>query len=617
MNEPPNSITKRAVSRTIPIVRNQFDKHPRLKKKIVGVLRAQLGGQAPSNANYSQRIAEFYPDAIESHKMAEAVKKFKNKPLISIVLPIYNTDHGYLHDCIDSVLSQIYENWELCIADDASTDKKVRDIIQEYAKKDKRIKYIFLKDNKHISGATNEAIALATGEFIALLDHDDVLWPNALYDVVKALNGDPSIDFLYTDEDKIFNSKADHVGPFFKPDWNPDFLHSVNYITHLAVARKSIIDKVGGLRSEYNGAQDWDLFLRLARNTKNIYHIPRIAYSWRIHDLSTAKSTESKPYVVEAQKRAIEDDLRAKGVKGSLVERDKKHKDYWNVTYPVNNNPLISIVIPSKNQYKIVKRCVDSIYRLTSYKNFEIVLVDTGSSDKRVTRLYQKLKKQHANFKLVNWPEQPFSYARSCNEGAKRAKGELLVMLNNDTEVVTKNWLELMAGDAQRQEVGAVGCLLFYPDRYHIQHAGVGVGLGGVAANSFSMMALHQPMSATQSLMINTKHNVTAVTAACMMIRKKTFEKVGGFDEDFRVTYNDVDLCLRIRELGYQNLYTPQVQLVHHESISIGRPKDVKKRDTDEFKQAKELFLKKWGKYVEHDPNINSNLNKDNAFYDI
>ena len=592
-----------------------LDLSPGLKKRVKNFLAAQLGGRQVEL--YRVWVAENLPDFIELGKLRENLQDFSYNPLISIVVPTYNTDLKFLADCINSVKGQLYENWELCIVDDASPDPEVRKKIEELSAKDKRINYKFLSKNHHIAGATNEAISLTKGEFVGLLDHDDMLWPNALYEVVKALNNDKSIDFMYSDEDKITENHHTHLGAFFKPDWNPDFLRSVNYITHFSVVRKSLLEKVGGLREEYNGAQDWDLFLRLTSETEHIHHIPKVLYSWRIHSQSTAKSTKSKPYVVEAQFKALTDDATRRGYKKINLKQDTKHRGYWNLSYPLKGRPLISIVIPSKNQYRVVKRCIESIYEKSTYKNFEIILVDTGSTDRRVKRLYKLWQKKFANFTLVDWPEQPFSYSRSCNKGAAAAKGELLLMLNNDTEVITPNWLQLMASDAQRKEIGAVGCLLFFPDRYHIQHAGVGVGLGGVAANSFSMMTLTQSLSQTQHLMINTKHDMTAVTAACLMIRKKVFNEIGGFDEDLRVTYNDVDLCLRLYEQGYQNFYTPYVRLVHHESISVGNPKEIKKRDTGEFRAAKRLFKKRWEKYVEHDPNINDNLKKNNAFYDI
>lgn len=599
----------------IVISKKAIGKSPRIKNALKRAIAPHLRLRIKSNDE--RWIEANFPDFVAIAKMRKELKGFTYSPLISVIVPTYNTDLRFLRECLDSVVSQVYENWELVIVDDCSPNKAVREVIKEYAAEDDRIKYKFLANNKNIAGATNEAVELASGEFIGIFDHDDLLWPNALFETVKALNADKTIDFLYTDEDKITEDTHNHLGLFFKPDYNPDFMHSVNYFTHFTVVRKSIYEKVGGERNECNGAQDWDLYLRIMRETDKIHHIPKICYSWRIHDASTAKSTDAKPYVVAAQKKTLQDDLTARGYEDAIVERDPVHTGYWQVTYPVKDNPLISIVIPSKNQYKVVKRCIDSIYEKTTYHNFEIILVDTGSDDMSVWGYYDHLAANHKNFKMVKWPEKPFSYARSCNEGARQAKGELLMMLNNDTEVITPDWLQLMAGDAQRPEIGAVGCLLFYPDKYHIQHAGVGVGLGGIAANSFQMMTLDQPMTQTQHLYINTKHDMTVVTAACLMIRKELFEKIGGFDEGYRITYNDVDLCLRIRELGYYNLYTPYARLLHHESITVGLPEEAAKRDTKEMHDAQEQFKKQWAKYIAHDPDLNQNLFKGDAFYNI
>lgn len=612
---------RKTISRSIHYgfigARKVIGTNPRLKAQLKRTVETQLGLVRQPKSPYEFWLDENHPDFIDIAKLRKQLPGLKYQPLISIIVPVYDTPEQFLRDCIESVQAQVYENWQLCIVDDASPDETVRDVIKEYAASDPRISYKFLKKNHHIAGATNEAISLAKGEFIGLFDHDDVLWPNALIEVVKALNHDKALDFIYTDEDKITEDRFEHLGPFFKPDWNPDFLHSVNYITHFSVVRSALLREVGGLRKEYNGAQDWDLIMRITSATSRIHHIPKVLYSWRIHAASTAKSTDSKPYVVEAQKQALTDDLARKGRSDALVEQDKKHTGYWRVTYPVRGNPLVSIIIPSKNQYKVVKRCIESIYEKSTYTNFEIVLVDTGSTDKRVKNWYAAVSSKHPNFTLVQWPEQPFSYARSCNEGARQARGDVLIMLNNDTEVLTSGWIEELVGEAQRKEIGAVGCLLFFPDKIHVQHAGVGVGLGGVAANSFSMMTLHQKMSQTQHLYLNTKHNMTVVTAACLAIRKEVYDKVGGFDEEFRVTYNDVDLCLRLHTKGYQNLYTPYAQLIHHESISVGLPEEVAKRDTKEFRAAQDLFVKRWKKYVEHDPALNPNLDKSNAFYDI
>ena len=611
------NFAKRIVHRGVADTKRAISSNERVKRVVKNVVMQHINTAGRPSPSYDKWVRENYPDGVALSLLKEEEASLEYRPLISLLIPTYDTDLVFLDDCIRSVQSQVYENWELCIVDDASPNPDVRKAIERYAASDSRIKYKFLKKNQHIAGASNAALELATGEFIGLFDHDDLLWPNALIEVAKAINKDKKLDFIYTDEDKITEDRHEHLGPLFKPDWNPDFLRSVNIITHFAVIRASLMYEIKGFRSKYNGAQDWDLFLRLTEKTDRIHHIPKIVYSWRIHGESTAKSTDAKPYVVEAQKRALTDDLKRRGYPDAIAEQDEKHPGYWKVTYALRSEPLVSIVIPSKNQYKILKRCIDSIYEKTTYGNFEIVLVDTGSDDKKVLGWYEKLKNEHDNFTLVDWPEQPFSYARSCNEGARVATGDILIMLNNDTEVITPEWIELMAADAQRKEIGAVGSLLFFPDKRHIQHAGVGVGLGGVAANSLQMMTLSQPMSQTQHLYANTKHNMTAVTGACLAIRKEVFQEVGGFDEKFRITYNDVDLSLKLREKGYYNLFTPYVRLIHHESLSLGLPDEVAKRDTAEFQRAVKQFKAKWQAYVNHDPNMNPNLSKVSAFYDL
>ena len=611
-------VSKIIVEKSFSSAKYILSKNERVKNLAKEAIAPYIAsGRLGVDRDYNKWVQCNLPDYTELYKLKRLQDGFKYKPLISIIIPTYNTNHQFLVECLDSVMGQVYENWQLCIVDDASSDKEVREIIKRYAEQDSRIVSKFLKKNQHIAGATNEAVKMATGEYVALFDHDDILWPNALHEIVKALNQDKTIDFLYTDEDKITDDRHNHLAPFFKPDWNPDFLHSVNYITHFSVIRKKIYEDVGGERAEYNGAQDWDLFLRVAQATKKIHHIPKVVYSWRIHDMSTAKSTDSKPYVIAAQKRAIEDDLKYKGYESSYVVQDEKHPGYWRAIHPLTGTPLISIIIPTKNQFEVIKTCVESIIDRTTYDNYEIVLVDTGTTDKKVNSWYEKITQNYPNIKIINWHEQPFSYARSCNEGARVAQGDILVMLNNDTEVITPDWLQQLGGDVQRPEIGAAGPLLMYPDGKHIQHAGVGVGLGGVAANAFSMMTLTQPMTQTQHLMINTKHNVTAVTGACMAIRKDVFELVGGFHEEFRITYNDVDLCLRLKEIGYDIIFTPHVRLKHHESLTLGLPKETAKRDTKEFNAAKKQFVSRWQKYVDHDPAINANLDKTNAFYEL
>lgn len=609
-------IVKQGLGRSVGLAKRLVSKNKRLKNLAKHVILEHVHLHNPASRDaYTDWVAKRYPDGIDLQQQKDLIATYAYKPLISILTPTYNTNIEFLRECIASVRAQSYDNWELCITDDASTDPEVRAVITELAKADKRIRYTFRKKNGHISRATNDSLAMAKGEFVALLDHDDVLWPNALFEVVRVLNDDRNLDFLYSDEEMIFNDRRDHRHPFFKPDWNPEFLESVNYITHFAVLRARLMRDIGGFRVGYEGAQDWDLFLRATDATKRLRHIPTVLYSWRMSETSTALTMDSKPYVHEAQRRAIQESLKARGHEAAELHTGVL-KDYWNVVHPVAGNPLVSIVIPTKNQYQIVRRCIESIYAKTTYKHFEVVLVDTGSTDDKVRRWYKKITAAHHNLRVVEWPEQPFSYARSCNFGAGQAKGEFLVFLNNDTEVLTPNWLQLFLSDAQREDIGAVGCKLYYPGRTYIQHAGIGIGFGGIAGNSLTQVNAKQ-MTSMQHIYGDTRHEVSAVTAACLMIKKDRFEGVKGFDEKFRVTYNDVDLCLRLREAGYRNIYSPVIELIHHESISVGRPEEKKVRDTAEFDEATRLFKKRWKAMIESDPHLNPNIDRKNASFEV
>jgi GT2 family glycosyltransferase len=550
--------------------------------------------------------------------MANEINSIKFQPLISIIVPTYNTNITFLREAIESVLSQIYKSWELIIIDDASPDDKVRDVITEYVAKDDRIKYKFLPKNKHISNATNEGIKIAKGEYISLFDHDDYLWPNALYEIVKALNSDKKIDFIYTDEDKIDENINNHFDPFFKPDFNFDMLRSMNYITHFTTIRKKVLDEFGYENGEYNGAQDWELFLRLTRNinVKNIHHIPKVLYSWRSHRESTAKSTGAKPYVVKVQHEVVVADLSSRNIKGAKIIFDDSTKPYFQIDYNSSRNPLVSIVIPNKNHHKVLERCIKSILKKTEYDNYEIIIVDTGSTDKEIANWYEDTQAKNSNIKVVNLGNQEFNFAEACNFGAENASGELLLMLNNDTEVISGNWLKRMAGYASLDGVGAVGCLLMYPDSKHIQHAGVAIGVGGCGSNMFTGWKVGTPLTLAQNVMLRSIHDVSAVTAACLMIRKSVFDKVGGFDKKFRINYNDVDLCLRLVRDGYRNVYLPNVKLLHHESFSRGLP-GADNHDSEEFEAAQRLFYKRWSKYVKCDPDLNPNFSRKSANYEL
>lgn len=544
-------------------------------------------------------------------------RSFVYRPLISIITPTYNTPHEYLGACIDSVTNQTYDNWELCLADDASTDLAVAKILKRYMKKDNRIRVTFRKENGHISEASNTALATARGEYIALLDHDDVLWPNALYEAVKLLQEKRDADFIYTDEDKLELDGQTHVDPFFKPDWSPDYLRSINCITHFAMIRKSIAEKAGSFRKGYEGAQDWDLFLRVTNLTKNIYHIPTILYSWRKSPFSTASEKHSekvKRYAYDAQRRAIQDDIERRGLKGRVVKTD--FDGVWHASYDIIGRPRISIIIPTKNAQDYIKKCIDSIYKKSTYTNFEIIVVDTGSTDREILDYYKKIRSQHKNITILNWKKE-FNFSAVCNFGARKCMGEYLLFLNNDTEVITHQWLEGMLEHAQRDWVGAVGAKLLYPDGI-IQHLGGILGIPGddneigVAGHAFrghfGEFLHHDRLSIK---------NYSFVTAACLMVSRKKFERVGGFNEKFRIAWNDIDLCLRfMAEQNLFNLVTPHVSLIHHEAITIKRPGE-SGRDMVERKREIALFREKWEYLRTHDLYYNPNFSLKSERFDL
>ncbi|WP_158275815.1 glycosyltransferase [Bifidobacterium catulorum] len=605
------TVKQHGVRATLTKVRNVV----RRQKNTAPVFPQNAALEAQKYVGYA---ADHYPDANAVAAMRKTV--FANQPLISVIMPAYNTQGRYLREAIDSVIGQAYANWELVIVDDASPQPQVQAIAKEYVAKDSRIKFMRMVQNGGIAKATNAGIEAAGGEFIALFDHDDLLWPNALHEVVQTINAVPNANFIYTDEDKVNEHSEQHFEPFFKPDWNSELLRSVNYITHFTVIRASVLREAGLEDPEYNGAQDWELFLRVTRSVHptTICHIAKVLYSWRAYSASTAQSMGAKPYALRAQKKAVEIDLVQRGISNAVVNQNAN--GWLNVRYPLQGNPLISIVIPSKNQFAVVKRCIESIYARSTYQNFEIILVDTGSDDPQVLDWYKKVSAKHSNFHQLSFVEERFSYSRSCNFGASKAKGELLIQLNNDTEVISSDWMQTLGGLAQRPEIGAVGPLLLYPGNAVIQHAGIGVGVGsknGAAANLFNHVEKNSnQLNVTQQVMLWLIRDVTAVTGACMVIEKKKFEEVGGFADEFRVTFNDVDLCLKLWSKGYRNVYMPTVELTHHESISVGTP-DRSNRDVIELLHADALFKHRWAQFVAADPNYNCNLSREKSDFTL
>lgn len=541
-----------------------------------------------------------YSDLQEQKK-----KKFEYNPLISIVVPTYNTKKQYLEELLDSLEQQTYKNWELCIADGNSDNKKE---IEEIICKNSKIKYVMLDENKNISGNTNEALKLCTGEYIGLLDHDDILAPFCLYEVVKALNEDRSTDVIYSDEDKFTTVNGARFQPHFKPDFSPDYLRSINYITHFFVIKKTLMDKLGGFIDEYNGAQDYDLILRATEIAEKIVHIPKVLYHWRVHENSTAMDVAAKQYVIDAGKKAVEAHIKRMNMPGEVSSLD--NKSIYRVRFEVDDEEKISIIIPNKDHVDDLKKCINSILTRSTYSNYEIVVIENNSTHTSIFNYYKKLEK-HNKIKVIYY-EGDFNYSRINNFAIDSCNGKYLLFLNNDTEVITPEWLEEMVMFARRDDVGAVGAKLLYPNNT-IQHAGVVVGLGGVAGHVYPGFPRDAAGYFHRLRLVN---DYGAVTGACLMMKKEDFINAGGFDEELAVAFNDIDLCVKMLRLGKYNVYTPFCELYHYESKSRGLDLEGEKniRFQGEVKMAKE----KWKDVLSKgDPFYSPNLSLDTGLFEI
>jgi GT2 family glycosyltransferase len=503
----------------------------------------------------------------------------------------------------------VYPHWELCIADDASSQLHVKQILEEYSTKDQRIKVIFRRKNGHISAASNSALKLATGEFITLLDHDDLLPPDALYEVASLLNRHPEADMIYSDEDKV-NEHQELLDPYFKPDWCPDLLLSQNYICHLGTYRRTLINKIGGFRIGYEGSQDYDLVLRLTEKTNNIFHIPKVLYHWRIHSESAASGGEAKPYAYEAGKKALQDMLRRRGEKGQVTSHHNIPGIYT-VRYEISEYKLVSIIIPTRNFGDILDCCLKSIFEKTSYPNYEVIVIDNGSDEIATLKIFDAWKRKEPQRFKVFTLDIPFNYSLLNNYGVSVSKGDYLLFLNNDTEIFTSDWIEAMVEQAQRSSVGAVGALLLYPDNT-IQHAGVVLGIQGVAGHGHKNFQISAPGYFSRLLCVS---NYAAVTAACMMSRRDVYDQVNGFDETLKVAFNDVDFCLKIREQGYQNILLPHVVLYHYESKSRGLEDTPEKQAR--FRKEIEIMQNRWANLIANDPCYSPNLTLESDDYSI
>lgn len=527
---------------------------------------------------------------------------FKNNPLISIVTPVYNVDEVYLKECINSVLYQNYKNWELILVDDCSTKKETIDLLKKYESKDDRIKIIYRKKNGNISEATNTGFKHAKGDYIGLLDNDDTISLDALFNVVKAINKYPGIDFIYSDEDKL-DVDGNRCIPYFKSDYSPDTLLSNNYICHFTVFSKELLKKVGGEKTEYNGAQDYDLFLRMTEKANKIHHIHRVLYHWRIIPGSTSDSISQKEYAIDAGKRAIEDALKRRKIDGEVLSNDD---GTYIVQYKINN-PHVTIIIPTKDYSDILKVCIDSIYNKSTYKNFDILVVNNNSCEKETFDLLDKYKKEHDNFSVIDLA-CPFNYSYLMNEAVKQSKGEYLLFLNNDTEVITPNFIEQMVMYASLKHVGMVGVKLLFHDRT-IQHGGVILGINGMAAHAYEYLDENYPMSFGK---LHMPTNYSAVTMACSMVSKYKYNQVKGLNEDLANNFNDVEFCIKLLDKGYYNVCLGNVMLYHYESKTRGIDKT--KKQIERTTNERNIVNKKWSRYINDDPFYNPNFSKNDLY---
>jgi GT2 family glycosyltransferase/SAM-dependent methyltransferase len=523
------------------------------------------------------------------------IRQFRYRPKISLVMPVYNTPREYLENAINSVRNQTYKDWELCICDDGSTQAHIHPYLNECSRRDPRIRVTFSESNQGISAASNAALQMATGEFVGLVDHDDELNPMALYEVVKLLQEHPEADIIYSDEDKL-EDDGRRSEPFFKPDWSPEYLLSINYVCHFGLYRKQWVDAVGGFRSAFDGSQDYDLVLRIVEKTQNVFHIPQILYHWRKAQGSSASTDGAKDYSLNAGQKALQEHMDRRGIAAEVLNHWLPNR--YRVRPTIIGQPLVSIIIPTKDGLSVLQRCVHSIESKTTYSNYEILIIDNGSTQAETLEFFRTL-----SHRVISLPEV-FNFSRLNNVASQQAKGSYFLFLNNDTEVISPEWLSAMLELCQDKDVGIVGAKLYYPDGT-IQHGGVVVGLGGVAGHS------HKRFPGTSRGYFDSLvciRNYSAVTAACMLVRRDVFEAVGGFDEDLRVAFNDVDFCMRVRQKGFRIVWTPYAELFHHESATRGYALDAKEI---------EFMKKRWDALLLEDPYYSPNLTLDHENFAI
>lgn len=551
----------------------------------------------PEEVPYGPWYAAYVPDEEALEKQRK--HKFNYAPLISIAVPAYQTPVEFLKQMIESLISQTYTGWELCIANASPDNEEMQRVLADYSAKDVRVRFCSLKENLGIAENTNRAFAMAKGEFMGLLDHDDLLAPNALYEIVNTLQDHPQADALYTDEDKVTTDLDEHFQPHLKPDFNLDLLRSNNYICHFFVVRKSIVEKAGGFRKEFDGAQDYDFIFRCTENAREVLHVPEILYHWRTHKASTADNPASKMYAFEAGKRAIEAHLERTGTKGTVSHT--QDLGFYRVKYPVQGEPLVSVIIPNKDEKETLQTCLESLKKNTSYQNFEIIIIENNSTTGEIFKYYKELSIDQ-QIHLLRWGKE-FNYSAINNFGVAHARGEYLLFLNNDVKSIEPDWMEEMLGVCQRPEVGGVGAKLIYPDNT-IQHAGCVIGMGGIAGHMFVDMPADRTGYLHKASLLQ---DMSAVTAACLMMKKEVFEQAGGFTEELAVAFNDVDLCLKVRKNNHLIVYDPYAKLYHMESKTRGA--EDSKEKVRRFQTEIEYMRCHWMDILKNgDPYYNKNL---------
>lgn len=532
-------------------------------------------------------------------RIAERSTQFDKNIKFSILVPLYNTPKKFLRDMINSVVNQTYSNWQLCLADGSDDE---HDYVGKYVRSlnDSRIVYKKLDKNTGIAGNTNECIKLADGDYIALFDHDDLLHPSALFETAKVIC-EKNADFIYTDEVTFVGNRPTNITVYnYKPDFSPDTLRSYNYICHFTVFSRDLLESVGYFGSEYDGSQDYDIILRLTEKAKHIEHIPQILYFWRSHKGSVAYDVSVKPYVIDSAKRALKAHTQRLGLPAEI--EDAPVATTYKIQYKINGEPLISIIIPNKDHIEDLDKCVESVYKKSTYKNFEVLIVENNSADSKTFEYYKTIQKKYNNLRVITW-DGKFNYSAINNYAVAQANGEYVLLLNNDIEVITPDWLEQMLMFAQRSDVGAVGAKLYYPDNT-VQHAGIIIGIGGVAGHPHRGIVKDNPGYMARAVIAQ---NLSACTAACLLIPKKVYTEVGGLDEGYAVAFNDVDICMSIRKAGYLIVFTPFAELYHYESKSRGYEDTQEKRAR--FNTEVIRFQGRWGAALKKgDPYYNPNL---------